>query len=587
MQVKKTLRFGIILTYSLVVALFSGLLMYNNTISTDMLRQQQLAYSLDANKLYLGKVGVSLDDLRNYLIITLNQNQDLFISPTSAQDNTTRDYPRLQRIQQLLDRDRVVHSMADLLFYYSPQSGDYITSARTQLLYEDSRSSPLSPFTGKEIERIARTDAWRSLQIGDEKGIFRMLTDGTGNYLGAWISLKNMFTFENSPTSDTRSRQLLLSNDGHLLLGEPVSLPLLNRLKDIGLQDMEQSFTFKDPESRQTSQVVAIRPKKMDLLHVSIQEEGEALSRISLSRLILLQVPAAAILALALFLLLLRRLLFKPIDVILSGLEKVASGDLSVQIPQRGIGELQEVAASFNEMVHRIKSLQIDVRDGQIREKEALLHTQEFEMKLLQLQINPHFLSNSLSIIHNLTLVNDSLTIRDLSLLMSRYFRYTMRIRSPWTTLSQDLSFVTDYLAIQKIRFTRRLEFQVEDPGELGPLRSPPMIVQPFVENSIIHSMVDLEDPMMIRVRAERAESGHLQFFIRDNGCGFPGAMLEDLNHSEISVTAPDVHTGIWNVRYRLRLLYGDEAQIHFENPLSGGALVLIRIPLLAEETLS
>ena len=194
------------------------------------------------------------------------------------------------------------------------------------------------------------------------------------------------------------------------------------------------------------------------------------------------------------------------------------------------------------------------------KEKEAL----EARLKLLQAQIEPHFLFNTLSTILSLI---DTTPERGKAMLVDLivYLRTSLsRTRHERMTLNQEVEIVQAYLNILKIRMGERLRFSIEVQDHLGELPFPPMLLQPLVENAVQHGLEPQIEGGEIRIRV-CAEKGLIRAEIVDNGVGFAAS-------SEAGV-------GLGNVRERLRLLYGEGGRLILEAVEPSGVRAVIEIP--------
>ena len=211
----------------------------------------------------------------------------------------------------------------------------------------------------------------------------------------------------------------------------------------------------------------------------------------------------------------------------------------------------------------------------------AEIDTKKAELRSMQLQINPHFFANSLNIIYSLSAIRDYQTIQKMALLLSRYFRYIMLSAEGLTELRNEVSFVRDYLEIQKLRFTKRLHFSISMDHRCEMLMIPPLTIQPFVENAIVHGFTDPVKGLDIRIVIAPEASGGPDDFticISDNGKGFSEAQLEVFSDPDSLQAGSCSHIGIWNVQSRLTMTYGKTATLHLTNGPEGGACVLIRL---------
>ena len=206
---------------------------------------------------------------------------------------------------------------------------------------------------------------------------------------------------------------------------------------------------------------------------------------------------------------------------------------------------------------------------GELQHEVAL--RQQAELRALQSQINPHFLFNALNTISALCLTDPD-RARETILVLATYFRQTLTINEPFVTLEQELSNVNSYLFLTEARFEDALHVTWDLPEDLTALRLPPLILQPIVENAVRHGMVSVDDRRVhisIRQDAERA-----RIRVSDQGHGFPPQVLKKLQDPD-----DPTYTGLFNVRKRLRSIYGDRCQFTIEST-DHGSTVSFSLPL-------
>lgn len=197
---------------------------------------------------------------------------------------------------------------------------------------------------------------------------------------------------------------------------------------------------------------------------------------------------------------------------------------------------------------------------------------QQAELRALQSQINPHFLFNALNTISALCLTDPD-RARETILVLANYFRQTLSINESFVTLEQELSNVDNYLFLTEARFEDAIHVTRELPDDLTRLRLPPLILQPIVENAVRHGGVAVDDRRVhIQIRQDR-ERAYIQ--VSDQGKGFPPQVLEKLQDPE-----DPAYTGLFNVRKRLRSIYGDQCVFSIHSS-EKGSTVAFSIPLI------
>jgi sensor histidine kinase YesM len=201
--------------------------------------------------------------------------------------------------------------------------------------------------------------------------------------------------------------------------------------------------------------------------------------------------------------------------------------------------------------------------------RRGALETQQLatRLRLLQAQVEPHFLFNTLSNVRRLA-QTDAVAGRTMLAHLTRYLRAALpRMREHETTLAEELDLVTAYLGVQKIRMGERLATTIDAPGELQAARVPPMMLATLVENAIKHGLAPLAEGGAIRIQAV-ACGGELRLTVADNGRGFTATSGSGV--------------GLANIRARLAALYGERASLRLEANSPRGVVATVALPLAA-----
>lgn len=201
------------------------------------------------------------------------------------------------------------------------------------------------------------------------------------------------------------------------------------------------------------------------------------------------------------------------------------------------------------------------------------------ELKALQSQINPHFLFNVLNSISSLALVEKAPKTQEVIYNLSNLLRYTLRKVNKIVTLEEAINYIDSYLKLQKVRYADRLQYEINISEETKTINIPFMILQPFVENAIVHGLEKKEEGGFIKIYEENLGS-HVALCIEDNGTGITkdklDTILDDLKSKE---TSSSDRIGINNVNRRMYHHYGEEYDIDIISHIRKGTIVKITIP--------
>ena len=284
-------------------------------------------------------------------------------------------------------------------------------------------------------------------------------------------------------------------------------------------------------------------------------------------------VLALSLLSLALSLVIseaLARHITRPVSRLDKAIAKVKDGDLSIQVKVKTNDELGRLTESFNQMV---KDLKRYLEDRVQRQKDL----NETTLRLYQTQLNPHFLYNTLDTIKWSAKIHQIPEIAVLAENLAVILRKSISSK-PFIQLREELDTIESYIKIQKIRFAGRFLYETEVPDMLEDCVIPKMILQPLVENAIIHGLDGCANGYICIYAAQK--DGILRISVTDDGGGMGQEMLDWMNSP--NPAKRDGHLGLYNVIQILKLYYGEEYGIQAESDTSG-TTVTIRLPAKKE----
>ncbi len=272
-----------------------------------------------------------------------------------------------------------------------------------------------------------------------------------------------------------------------------------------------------------------------------------------------------------------------PISQVKKQLNNFNSGDLNKRIDLTQIDEVDEIVIDMNHMIDEIKNITKKIFITQDTLYESELRKKEAELYALQSQINPHFLYNTLQCISGLAALKRFQDINEVALSMSEVFKYSIK-PGEFVTCVDEIRIIYKYLSIYKIRFNGNLDYELDIADEILDCRMVKMIIQPTVENAMIHGFTGTDKKPMIHIIG-RIQDGNILFRIIDNGMGISHEKLsaiKNLLERSFSDSIKDQTAfglGLYNINRRIRLVYGDDYGISlFSNP--NGTEVDILIPL-------
>ncbi len=267
-----------------------------------------------------------------------------------------------------------------------------------------------------------------------------------------------------------------------------------------------------------------------------------------------------------------------PISKLRRLMGEAERGNLDVSFDAEAhTGEIRQLGTSFNSMMDQIRHL----LDLVYREQRA---KREAEIRVLQAQIKPHFLYNTLDTIRWMAEERDAPEIVKMVGALTKLFRVSLSRGREVIPLANEMDHVCSYLYIQKVRYEDKLNYEIDVPAELLGLQVNKLILQPLVENAIYHGIKQKRGEGHIRLTARR-EGERLIFEVADDGAGMSPEKCAQLNEElrAAAGTEYDHGYGLFNVNARIRLSYGAEYGLHYRVNEAGGITVTLTCPAISQ----
>jgi two-component system sensor histidine kinase YesM len=272
--------------------------------------------------------------------------------------------------------------------------------------------------------------------------------------------------------------------------------------------------------------------------------------------------------------------LVKPLRKLYQSMRRVEVGDFKCKLPVDTADEIGKLSHGFNTMAGRLAQLVEEVYLSKLRETEMSLRQRETELKMLQAQINPHFLYNSLDTIRGMALEHEIDEIGSMAAAMARLLRYNVKEAGETVTVSQEVEIVQVFLKIQRFRFEERLRFEIDVPDWAMRQRIAKFTLQPLVENCIVHAMERRTGETRICMTVKRLPGDLFQLIVSDNGPGIGRKSLDLLQRRLAGIEASgDSHIGVMNVHRRLRHVFGEACGLMIDSLEGEGTKVKVILP--------
>ena len=268
----------------------------------------------------------------------------------------------------------------------------------------------------------------------------------------------------------------------------------------------------------------------------------------------------------------------KPIGILASGMKRFRKGDFDAKIEVEREDEFEQLAVGFNKMTAQLK----DTMEERVRAERKVNETR---IEMMQAQLNPHFLYNTLDTIKWVAKANGVQEVATMSASLAGILRTSISEKQ-FCTLSQEIKLVENYCDIQRIRFDDKFDITIDIPDEVMEAVIPKLILQPIVENAIIHGMDEMEHGHIyiaaLKQRDKDAGPELLKISVQDDGKGISDEMLNALNNDDPETLKG--HLGLNNVNTIIRLYYGKEYGVLAVRPTEGGTVMIVTLPYQEKE---
>lgn len=259
-------------------------------------------------------------------------------------------------------------------------------------------------------------------------------------------------------------------------------------------------------------------------------------------------------------------------------MEEIRQGSLEVRMSISTKDEIGIVADTFNRMMDQIAKLMVEIKEKEKLKKEA-------EQKFLDAQIEPHFLYNSINSIQYVAHMRGESEIETVSTALSELFRSVLSNKKDFITLWEEKEYIDNYILIERFKYTKNFELIWDVEEELWGYQIPKLLLQPIVENALIHGIADKEGGI-INAKVY-SDTDTVIIKIMDNGKGIARKKLQELQENiNKNQGARFRRVGIANVFERIKLIFGEEYGGNIYSYQNAFTCVELKLPLNVEEYL-
>jgi two-component system sensor histidine kinase YesM len=541
---------------------------YTNHISVSVIRQELQDKNLNRLSFFTSQIDNIVEQLS---ILSIIVSKDSSVKKLGEADVLPNSYAQLQAQEDVIQKLgllSVTSSWKNSLIIYLPRtkqtiSNDYFSTYDDEYLRDQTEKSWIyHPTTNDQNEGYFSKVLWSPLLVNKslleadavvevrffESNMIRMLNDykNDGQNINSFFYKQGIQTTVGNAANSEITKQIARMMDEQ-------------KLSQSGYQTIEIG--------KEQYLVSYVQSKSLGWFTVDYLPLKQVLAPITKSRNLFYGAIAFILMIGVLASVVLYRQVQRPIKLLLKGVQKIQTGSYSHRLNFRPRNEFDFLFTKFNEMTDEIQRLLEKVYVENIRFREV-------KLKHLQSQINPHFLSNSLFFVKNMIAVDDKEAATKMILNLGEYFRYITKLEHTITTLQEEIQLIENYLTIQNLRI-QRFHYEIDIPDNMSSLQIPRLMIQPIVENTIIHGIEKNANYGIIHIAGEQID-GEYRIIIDDNGGGITEKLLKEL---QLKVSKPldqEEGCGLWNVHQRLFFQYDQYAGLKFEASPLGGLRVIV-----------
>ena len=284
--------------------------------------------------------------------------------------------------------------------------------------------------------------------------------------------------------------------------------------------------------------------------------------------------------------------ILNKLQVLICAAKNVSKGNFKeIEAEQTDIYEINILYEAFDKMIRNIKGyidslkekaeLETKIKDDEMKLLKYENALKLSQLKVLQSQINPHFLFNTLNCINQTAISEKAYKTEGLITSTASILRYSLSMMERNTTLLEEINIVKQYIFIQKVRYDDRLTFNLDIDLNIKDIVVPGMTLQPFVENAFIHGIEPKEEGGYINIKIYK-ELNECKVIIEDNGCGIEADTLRKIKSggSDGEHIGHTTGLGIKSVVDRLEIFYGENNMFNISSNVGQGTKIFLRIPI-------
>lgn len=365
----------------------------------------------------------------------------------------------------------------------------------------------------------------------------------------------------------SQQKVYLLTGDNQVLMGDTADEEILpEKIRQ------ESSVEYTTKTTTGTVQYVVSPIRHTDWKLVSVASYGAILKDFNKVMVAVVGISSVLFALFAVFSVLFLRGILSPIDRLARGMEEVEKGNLDTRVTPSGQKELRTLTSSFN---HMLTEMQLLIESNETKERAK----HQSEIQALQSQINPHFLVNTLNTMRFVAMSAKFESLQHMAEALITILSNSFKQSTSFYVLKRELELLESYIYLMQIRYSEGFQVTFHIGEDTKNCLVPRLLLQPIVENSIVHGFDGIQDIGEIEITTT-LEGEDLVLYLKDNGKGISPELLPHL----LKEQEPSKGMGLYNVNQRIQLNFGPEYGMSIESVQKSHTTVTMRLPALWEE---
>jgi len=550
------------------------------------------------NLLYKNSINHSQNENTNQIIKQINNNMESYVNNTENIINYMSSDPRILKFfsDNKLENNNIENDAYKPIYNFikfNPEiagimivntNGGYISDvmnkvSRDSLTYEDwylkSYNEPekIHLFTkpiGRNIDNVFRYSADEVFSMS--KAVVDYNTKEIQGVILIDIKLNAIKSIIENSKPGTAGFIYIIDGNKNIVY-TPVN-NIVYRINNDWIENINNKIIIKNIKG-ENYQLTKVSSKYTGWETIGVFPESEGLRVIQYIRYYSLIIGFIALIIAEGLVVFFTRSIVKPIQKLKRLMKEAQRGDLTVSFNTKYNDEIGELGNSFNTMVKEINNL---INLVQIEEKNKRMA----EMNVLQAQIKPHFIYNTLDTIRWMAEEHNEKDIVKIIEAFTNLLRISLSKGKEIISVKEELNHMQSYLTIQKIRYEDKLDYEIQFDENILNYKLIKLILQPLVENAIYHGIKEKRGNGKVVITGEIKED-LLCFTIKDNGKGIEDGLLKKINKMLVNSNEKEnkMGYGIFNVNERIRLTYGEKYGLIYKSIYGEGTIVQVRHPII------